>query len=38
MGGVVKEEGVGKLAEVGKLYSSRTFEGFLLWRSVHGDQ
>lgn len=38
VGGVVKEEGVGKLAKIGKLYPSRTFESFLLWRSVHGDQ
>jgi hypothetical protein len=38
VGGVVKEEGAGKLAKVGKLYPSRTFESFLLWRSVHRNQ
>ena len=38
VGDVVEEESVGKLAKVGRLYPSRTFESFLLWRSVHGDQ
>lgn len=35
---VVKEESVGRLAKVGKLYPSRTFESFLLWRSLHDSQ
>ena len=38
VGGIVKEEGVGKLAKIGKLYPSRAFESFLLWRSVHGNR